>query len=191
MEETELYQPKPYTILERDLYDGAEMVPAAALASACINVLSVTRLKNFDAKHYLQHYEKHYDCGVELKDEGIAIAVCYEFQWKNRGNYTWSKVFNTYTLDDSSYRLMVGAHGDYDEESEKYYKAYHYPEDFSPHSICDISISVVEQIVREVILTRDQLEDPEDRGFYTYYWVPEDLPEHIKKESESKSRVRV
>lgn len=190
-QESQLCQPEPYTILERDLYDGAELVPAAALAAAGINVLSITRLKNFDSAQYLEKPSERYTYGVKEKSEYIAIAVCYEFQWKNRGNYTWSKVFNTYTLDDNSNCLMVGMYTTPSEETDKYFNRFHYPQDWSPHSICDISVSVIEQMVREVILARDQLESPDDRGFYMYYWVPEDLPEHIKKESVSKAKVRI
>lgn len=64
---------KPYTIMYYGKDNTASYV--AELASAGINILSIQSLSN------------------------KKCLIIYEFQWKSRNNYIWSKVFGSYEIN--------------------------------------------------------------------------------------------
>lgn len=86
----------------------------------------------------------------------ITLAVSYEFQWKHRGSYTWERMVGFYhaTVPGPTYvseSLMP------DED----------------HPISEVSDWGMQySIYQDVIRAREQLEDPSDRGEYTYYLDP-------------------
>lgn len=91
------------------------------------------------------------------KTEGtfVNIVVNYEFQWKNRGNYIWERMSDIFT---------VSSRGDVITKEEQLYSK----EGDGYIQLIDMG-EVYMDIYDNVIQYRSELEDPDDRGRYTYY----------------------
>lgn len=156
---------EPYTIYERLPIGGEEEINlAAVVASAGVNINSVTP--------------------VEITDNGdgynfVSFMVCYEFQWKSRGNYIWNKTCDIYNL--SSVSKNFNSDLDDPEDGKSFWADENVSMTIKPIDCFPMFMD----IVRNVIIARDQLEDPDDRGRYFYNTIPDNLPEHIKVELRS------
>lgn len=147
---------EPYQINQCELKDGEPISLVAAVASAGIHITSVTPLQVVDNGD-----------GYEF----INLAVCYEFQWKSRGNYIWNKACSVYTVDNMSSSL--------NKQNEKEGMSSYQVNSDLPIKGVDFNL-VLDDIIREVMEARDQLEDPEDRGRYAYKYIPSGAPEDVK-----------
>lgn len=146
-----------YQINQRELKDGEPISLVAAVASAGIHITSVTPLQVVDNGG-----------GYEF----INLAVCYEFQWKSRGNYIWNKTCSVYTVDNMSSQL--------NSENEKKGLKTHSIYNDLPVDCIDFEL-VMEDVICKVMEARDQLEDPDDRGRYAYKFIPSGAPKDIKE----------
>ena len=131
----------------------------AALAAANIHINSITPINTWELNYKHEVDASHY--GV-VGTPVVNIAVSYEFQWKNRGNYIWERMTGIFTIDQ-------GAEG-----LQNFNETELLTDNGGWRQIVAPSMDAVyEQIYHRVIRFREELEDPADRGRYTYY-LPED-----------------
>lgn len=122
------------------------------LAAANIHINGITPV-NRETVSY------RWECGKgqweNTEDTFINIAVNYEFQWKNRGNYIWERMSDIFTVSSRGYAIT--------KEDQLYSK-----EGDGYIQLIDMG-EVYMDIYDNVIQYRSELEDPDDRGRYTYY----------------------
>ena len=122
-----------------------ELDNVVALAAARIQINSVTPIGEevmIDALN------------PKYKERVVTVAVSYEFQWKHRGSYTWERMVDFYHIIlDAPAKVHSDYMPDYDDNPPTGATFWY----------------AQKQIYKDVIRAREQLEDPNDRGEYTYY----------------------
>lgn len=122
------------------------------LAAANIHINSITPVNRETVSYRWESGRGQWE---DTEDTFINIAVSYEFQWKNRGNYIWERMSDIFT---------VSSRGDAITEEKQLYSK----EGDGYVQFIDMG-EVYMDIYDNVIQYRSELEDPDDRGRYTYY----------------------
>lgn len=130
------------------------MSDEVALAAANIHINSITPINTWDMAYRYQVDKSHYGT---VSTPVVNVAVSYEFQWKNRGNYIWERMTDIFTLNADRSSVTKDLTEDALMRDDGGWK-----------QIIDAK-SIYEQIYHRVIEFREELEDPSDRGRYTYY----------------------
>lgn len=129
------------------------MSDEVALAAANIHINSITPINEWDLHYKFESSKSYYE---KSSTPVVNVAVSYEFQWKNRGNYIWERMTDIFTI--SAGMNATAAFTDI-ELTRK---------DGGWKQIVTAK-HIYEQIYHRVIKFREELEDPSDRGRYTYY----------------------
>lgn len=127
----------------------------AALAAANIHINGITPVNTWDLDYKYQVDKSHYGL---TSTPVVNIAVNYEFQWKNRGNYIWERMSDIFAISAE----VSAAKAFTEEELTRADGGW-------KQIVAPSMLPIYEQIYRKVIQFREELEDPADRGRYTYY----------------------
>lgn len=125
----------------------------SVLTAAKIRLNSVSPLH----KEKLRVYNKSNPKMTMSECDFLDVIVDFEFQWKEDGKYTWAKIVEGYTI-----HLPEADRSPWDEDD------LFTGEDLLPLPLLRLH-DLHLQIYMDVIQYREELEDPDDRGKYTYY----------------------
>lgn len=137
------------------------MSDEAALAAANIHINGITPVNTWDLTYKYQIDRSHYG---STSTPVVNVAVSYEFQWKNRGNYIWERMSDIFAVSAG----ISATEAFTEEELTRANGGW-------KQIVAPSMDSIYEQIYRKVIQFREELEDPDDRGKYTYYLSEEDV----------------
>lgn len=140
-----------------NIKDGEAISLEAAIAGAGINLLSINKISE-------THNDDNYDF--------VTVAVAFEFQWRSKGNYIWSKTCRLYTLSDLS--------SNFTDENDDSGLSIWQNDDLLPVTALDFQ-PMFDDIILKVMEARDQLESPDNRGRYAYAFIPDGAPKDIKE----------
>lgn len=137
------------------------MSDEAALAAANIHINGITPVNTWDLSCKYQVDKSHYGL---TSTHVVNVAVSYEFQWKNRGNYIWERMSDIFAIDAG----INATEAFTEEELTRANGGW-------KQIVAPSMTPIYEQIYHKVIQFREELEDPADRGKYTYYLSEEDV----------------